>query len=204
MSKPPIKETPVYTGVVRMGKFIPDNLEWFTSGLNAFENRSIAVYLTEKKGLRSLKMNNYYWGVVVPLLARHLEENNLFANPTIKRVHNALKSQFLGLEEVMQLDGTIKDETISTSSLNNRQYCNFLESIWAYCSITYALHIPEPDPDWRDKKYKLLNADEIKIFYDNLRNGTIKILAFEDDVYTITDDKKGERMVKVLNFDINK
>ena len=97
---------------------------------------SMVIKYDGVKKIRSYKANNYYWGVVIKYccdgLGYELHEKDL--------VHEALKMKFLGSEQIIGLR-----ISPSTSSLESKDFWNYIETIRTYMVSVFGIYIPDPN-----------------------------------------------------------
>jgi len=111
--------------------------KWLLSHQGQYE-----FIIKKKFKKRGLKMNAYYWGVVVPLIASEIGEDE---NVT----HALLKTKFLSKEMVIAGKGGWDKVTIAgrTSKLDTHQFSIYLEKVIVWASSWLGLVIPDPDQD---------------------------------------------------------
>lgn len=125
------------SGVLRMTKTAQFR-EWIADNLRGKE---VQVVVKPKKKLRSLNENNYYWGVVVQMLADH-------TGYTPNEMHELCKVKFLPPKRIMLRNGK-NDQHItiamSTTELTTSQMENFLSEIRLWAVDFWNLKIPLPN-----------------------------------------------------------
>lgn len=100
------------------------------------------IYFVDEKPPRSLPMNNYYWGVVVKMIAEYMGEDG-------PQVHEYLKIEF----NPKQI--TVGGKTVtfggSTAVLTNQEFIEYWEKIRIWAGEFLLLDIPLPnDVPWQD------------------------------------------------------
>jgi len=92
--------------------------------------------LTEKK-LRSVEQNNYYWGVVLDILAQHFG----YIGPGEKEdLHNELRSMFL-----VRIGKLGKPVVESTTRISTDIFEKYLEAIRTWALVKFQVRIPLPN-----------------------------------------------------------
>lgn len=99
------------------------------------------------KKQRSLAMNAYYWGVVLPTIQAHLEERDGVVW-SCDDLHEWFRDEFLP-KRVVDVGGIPKVIRPSTAELRTGPFSDYLERIIRYCAINMGLAIPEADPECR-------------------------------------------------------
>src|SRR3990167_1276457 len=108
-------------GKLKNGKLILDNPRWFRTCLLKYDDtEKIRIVVEKERGARSKRANNYYWGVVLPLIAAHIGE-------TSEDLHEIFKSKYLRKKRVWR-GGEI---TIlqSTTKLNSIEFGEYIERV---------------------------------------------------------------------------
>lgn len=97
---------------------------------------SIIIRRDSVKKIRSLRANNYYWGVVI----RDCCEALGYEPHEKDMVHEAFKMKFLAQEQIIGLP-----IAPSTASLPSNQFWDYIETIRRYMSTTFGIYIPDPN-----------------------------------------------------------
>ena len=104
-------------------------------------NKEIKVTLHEKQ--RSNKQNRYYWGVVIPLVVKGINEfGNDFNN---EEIHEYLKRELGGLKAMFLPDDTVVHIPISTTELSTSDFEDYTMRIRSWAQETLNLIIPLPN-----------------------------------------------------------
>lgn len=123
--------TPIFAGDLYQGKLDIHDKEDFKKYLNSIYGQ-VEVIVRRKRSQRSLKENDYYWGVVVKLIAD-------YTGMLDEEAHEALKWKFLRKQ-------TGKMETVrSTASLSTKEMEDYLEKIRVWTLTDLGLKIPLPN-----------------------------------------------------------
>jgi hypothetical protein len=94
--------------------------------------KRVDVTIREHKSQRSSNQNNYYWGVVLPILGDY------FGYDT-DEMHEALKIKFLS-------KGACDIPTArSTTKLNTGEFEDFLERVRRWALTEYGVNVPLPN-----------------------------------------------------------
>jgi len=123
---------PIFEGKVEKGKIFLKAPETFRSYKKTFEGKKIQVILRKYKTSRSLPQNNYYFGVVVKMLADE------FGYST-QEMHDALKLEFL------RKTGGILETVRSTTDLTTTEFEMLLEKIRIWALTEHDVKIPLPN-----------------------------------------------------------
>jgi len=123
--------TPIFNGEIYKGKLNIYDKEGFRKYINSVYGQ-VEIIVRRKKEIRSLKENNYYWGVVIRLTAD-------YAGLLDDEMHKAWQWKFLRKQ-------TGKIETVrSTTSLSTVEMEEYLEKIRVFALDEWNLKVPLPN-----------------------------------------------------------
>lgn len=83
---------------------------------------------------------NYYYGLVLPLIAKETGEDDLY------RLHATFKSLFL--KRMVEVKGQFYEAVGSTQRMDTIQHGEFVEKIIKWAGEELGIEIPPPDPLW--------------------------------------------------------
>ncbi len=150
------KITPIFSGEVKDGKFKMSDSDferywkWLLSHSGKYQFIIKKVF---KK--RSLPQNNWYWGVILPMIADEMGEENH------DEVHAILRSKFLSKTKVIKgKNGELEEVKITgrTHKLSTHLFSIYVEKCRKFGAEFYGLNIPDPDPNY-DSYPVLINED---------------------------------------------
>jgi len=124
----------IFRGSIKKGKLILDDPAKYLVHLASFEDKRIELVLRKKQSQRSINQNNYYWGVVVRILAD-------FCGYTDDEMHQALKIEFLSTK-IADDKGLMR--VGSTAKLNTDEFVQYTNNIVRWAAETYGVFIPDP------------------------------------------------------------
>jgi hypothetical protein len=118
-------------GTIKKGVF--NHLKPLCDALIQFEGKEIVIEVRERKKVRSLKQNKYYWKVVIPAVVEVLWElgNN---EADEEMAHEVCKAVFMPPEGIKKVKGRKKEiEHRSTRFLSTKGFGAYTETIrqWA-------------------------------------------------------------------------
>ena len=126
----------IFYAVAHRGQLFYENEQEVKRYLQNLEGEVQATFERRRKR-RSIAENNYYWGVVIKILA---DEFGYFKD----EMHDALRMEFLK-EEIENKPAKIK----STTDLTTVEMEGYLSRIRTWASLEYGIWIPEPhEVDW--------------------------------------------------------
>lgn len=125
---------PVFSGRIEKGKVLLDNQNRYLVQLSKLEGQRIELVLRKEKSKRSINQNNYYFGVVVEILADYCGYER-------EEMHEALKEKFLSA--IPDDHGLRKIK--STTKLNTIEMEEYLEKIRLWASVELNCYIPNPN-----------------------------------------------------------
>lgn len=126
----------LFYGIVRGGKPILENREWFLNTVAKYEGKEIVLTLRPASTIRSKAENRYYWGVVIRMVS---EEMGILD----EEAHDYLKSLFLkvGVEK----NGKRWEITRSTTTLSIPEFEDYVEKCREWASSELNIVVPLPN-----------------------------------------------------------
>lgn len=128
------------------GKVRPDGVKIYRSkemremiALN-FMGKDIQLTVERKRKRRSQEQNQYYWGVVVPVVMAGLQDAGY--RVTKEATHELLKSMFFKQELVNEKTGEILQTVGSTSSMTTVQMMEYFAEITEWGAEYLGVQIP--------------------------------------------------------------
>lgn len=129
--------SPVILGSVVAGKFSADDKDLLRRAFWPHEGKRVELTVKRHRKNRTLPQNNYYWGVVVPMVGDAIGESDLEAiHEVLKREHNYYIKP-VGKQEIRV--------PMSTADLNTAEFEEYLEKIRRWASEWLSLYIPLPN-----------------------------------------------------------
>ena len=92
---------------------------------------------------RSLKQNDYYHGVVIPMVRSGLYDVGYELRPT--GVHEFLKYLFLDDEIIDEITWTYTTKEGSTKELTTKEFSEFISKIQQWAAEYLNIYIPDPN-----------------------------------------------------------
>lgn len=112
-------------GEVKAGKLVCNPAEW-TIALREYEGKRVVLDIEPEHSIRSIRQNNRYWGVLVPLAGHYLSKTRDV--PLSKeQVHFVIASAFLGCDETELGLAPMATRTLTTKQFS--EYCDRIE-LW--------------------------------------------------------------------------
>lgn len=132
-----------------------DNTDRYRALLGKLNVERVTVTVEKEIKARSLKQNNFFHAVVVPLLADYwgldaaMKAEFEEAKDLIKLHCNAKT-----VEIVNKTTGEVREVTIggSTSALNKEEWGLFIDRCQRWAAIEFGVVIPDPDPEFMFNK----------------------------------------------------
>ena len=125
----------LYGQIDNGGKLSFDDIAAFAKVRAALRGQAVQISITPRRKPRSLQENNYYWGVVIPLLCD-------WSGFTAEEMHDAIKNKFLfdfDKRHGLALIG-------STSKLSTVEFEKLMSEIRTWAS-EQGVFIPEPNEE---------------------------------------------------------
>jgi len=119
--------------------------------LSRAKGQYLDITIEPHKDQRSAKANNYYWGVVLALMAEH-------TGHTADDLHDAMCARFLPSEQKRidffnQLTGECLEVPVDprrSSKLKGEPFYQFVEMVREFARDFLQVETPDPDPEyWR-------------------------------------------------------
>jgi hypothetical protein len=101
------------------------------------------VKVSKIKSQRSISQNRYYWGVVLDYIVK--ETSGISTDIDKEHIHEVLRYKFLRSEKVDPFTGEVIEYSKSTTSLNTKEFKDYIEQVvhWAYSFL--GIEIPAPN-----------------------------------------------------------
>lgn len=130
---------------IRNGKFVR-NRPTIKKAVEQFDGKTIVITIQQQRTQRSNNQNNYYWGVIVPMVRSGLNETTgeVFSN---NEVHEWLKHQFNFKELINEETGEIVKLPKSTSDNSTTEQEVYHEQIRRFAIEWFNIIIPLPNED---------------------------------------------------------
>ena len=127
------------------GKF-KKNRDLISDVIKSLEGKDIIITIEKKKRKRSNPQNNFYWGIVLPMMQTGFY-NNLGEHVGIQEAHEFLKGRFLFREVVNQELGEVIKLSKSTTELSTIQFEEYLDKIREFATEFLSIQIPLPNQE---------------------------------------------------------
>lgn len=132
--------------VVKSGKLqFTGTRAWVRMRISELQDGEWDVVFRRHFKKRSLKLNNYYWGVVVLMVFEALRDQG-YADEIREPedAHEFLKGMFFKRLAHSDVHGDIEIVS-STTKFNNIEFNERLEQIWAWAQTFLGIYIPPPN-----------------------------------------------------------
>ena len=117
------------------------NRRAFDLELSAIKDTDVEIVI-KKRGRRSTQQNRYYWGVVVWMVRKRLDEMGY--RYTADDVHSFLKDKFNGVD-IANDDGEVIGRIgQSTTHMNKSEFAEYVDKISEWASMSLEIYIPPP------------------------------------------------------------
>lgn len=129
----------------------------FREWMQSFEGKEFILTVKEYRATRSVRQNNYYWGVVIPhMVAGFVAAGNVWLNPANRKhcemIHEVLIERFLSNgEDLVMPDGSVRKSRSSTTKANTKEFAEFIERVKAFAIDTMGITIPEAGEIFSDE-----------------------------------------------------
>lgn len=116
------------------------------------KDKAIRITIQDYTKNRSLAQNAYYWGVVLPAIQTHIEEND-GRIWSCDDLHEWFRDEFLP-PRVIEVMGKPKIIRPSTADLKVGPFAEYLDRIIRHASIEMGCIVPAPDEDVMPAKFR--------------------------------------------------
>jgi hypothetical protein len=124
------------------------------NAIKSFNDKDVVITFSKPKKSRSNNQNNFYWGVVLPLIQKGLLDatGELRNNDNIH--YNILLPLFAPTNEIINIDtGECINERLTSSEMTTTQFCEYIIEIQKWAAEFLGIDIPSPNEE------NLLNFD---------------------------------------------
>jgi hypothetical protein len=124
------------------------------NAIKSFNDKDVVITFSKPKKSRSNNQNNFYWGVVLPLIQKGLLDatGELRSNDNIH--YNILLPLFAPTNEIINIDtGECINERLTSSEMTTTQFCEYIIEIQKWAAEFLGIDIPSPNEE------NLLNFD---------------------------------------------
>ena len=132
-----------HIGHVKNGTLRLTNHDIFKAELERLEGKDIEVTVKKAFKKRSLSQNNYYWGVVIPMIQQGLKE---YWGEVVNTddTHNMLKVHFSSTIKVSSKGSVVRIPT-GTSDLSTEEFNQYFEKCIEFGLEMFGIRIPLPN-----------------------------------------------------------
>lgn len=134
---------PILKGNVSGGKIKFDDEEKLRMHLASFMDEArIEVVIRKARSKRTIKQNNYYFGVVLKIIA---EESGNWDEKgyTTHDLHDYFKAKFL--QKRIEIFGKTYTVIRSTTDLNTKEFTEYIRQIKMFVASEYDIFIPDAE-----------------------------------------------------------
>lgn len=133
---------PIHTGIVKKGKFVSDNKDFFRHDLESFEGKQIEITIKESK--RGDDFNKYYWAGVVQIFMDFFNKEKSFGRIVNKEfVHELLAAKFLGFTQQTVPGGEVVMMRTPSRNLTTREFWDYVQYCKSWGEEFFNLDFPE-------------------------------------------------------------
>jgi hypothetical protein len=128
---------PIHHGKIVKGRFLPDDPVAYYTVLSSLNDATVDVTIEKHRKARSKQQSNYYWGVIIKMIADH-------CGYLPEEAHDAMRMKFLQTSRMIgpQAGPVTVKSTTSLSTVEAEEYYSNIR-IWA--SQFLGLFIPNPN-----------------------------------------------------------
>lgn len=130
---------------IKDGK-ISRNRNLFISAIQSFDNKEVIITIRKATKKRSNPQNNFYHGVVIPIMQNCLKDAGYLMNN--EQVHELLKLRFL--KETIFVNeetGECVERIKSTTELSTTDFMSYIQHIQQFALEYFNTTIPDPSSE---------------------------------------------------------
>jgi len=132
-----------YTATVTDSGLHLHNRKRFDKEVLAFAGKDVEVMIHRPRSKRSGQQNRYYWGGVVPIVCRGL--NDVGYRISEAETHEYLKASFLKDSIVNEKTGELLPMIGSTRKLTTVEFMEYIQDIQRWAAEFLGIEIPDPN-----------------------------------------------------------
>jgi hypothetical protein len=127
------------------GKF-KRNLNRIQQVVKSLEGKEVKIVISQVFKKRSERQNNYYWGVVIPIMQNTMLD---IGNPMdIEDIHLMLRVKFLKQTiSINEETGEVAERVKSTTELSTIEFMDFVAKVRFWAIDFFGVEIPEPNEE---------------------------------------------------------
>lgn len=136
-----------FTGTIKNGKFIADNLKAWISHIATLEGSVIEVRVSKERQNKSSQANRYYWGVVIECARKGMEEmTGEQWHP--EEAHDLLK-QYCNAKELKAGLSSVKVGK-TTKGMSKEEFALYIDRCVQWIYNTFNIVVPSSDDVYTD------------------------------------------------------
>lgn len=108
----------------------------FKEHVHSFQNSFIELVLEKRR--RSVSLNAWYWGCILPLISEH-------TGHSLDWLHEFFKQEFVGKQQKVRVFDTDVVLSESSSKLNTTEFSEFCEKVRKFAREKLGVIIPDPE-----------------------------------------------------------
>jgi hypothetical protein len=141
----------VGTGVLRQGRVAWDDAPGFTDQLKLMKDGSVVVRveLVTPKAIRPIKLNRYYFGHVLRLIADYNGDD-------VDDLHDQMCARFLTRRVLVVNKRTGEVDELNvvgrSSKLDGEEFWQFVLKVRLFAAEFFGVETDDPNPAWRDRE----------------------------------------------------
>jgi len=136
--------TPIHTGIMSKGKFIPDNAAFLFADFEGFEGKRIGITIKELR--RTDEFNRYYWAAIVKTFTDFFNQEKSFGRLVNSEfVHEILAGKFLGFSQQVLPGGEIVMMRNKSRTLTTKEFWDYVMFCKSWGEEFFNLTFPEKE-----------------------------------------------------------
>ena len=114
----------------------------FKEAVRSFDGKEVQLVIEKKKKARSLLQNNYWWGVVIPMVQQGFLDTGWKLSKL--ETHEELLRFFSFDEKVNENTGEVRRFRKGSSELSTSAFMDLIAEVQQFASEYLSINIPEP------------------------------------------------------------
>ena len=114
----------------------------FKEAVRSFDGKEVQLVIEKKKKARSLLQNNYWWGVVIPMVQQGFLDTGWKLSKL--ETHEELLRFFSFDEKVNENTGEVRRFRKGSSELSTSAFMDLIAEVQQFASEYLSINIPDP------------------------------------------------------------
>ena len=138
-----------FTAKVQNGMLKILDRQMFKQIVSKFGEEPFTLEVKAMSDQRTARQNNYYWGIVIPIISDHCGCDNEYMHAELKAIFLSEKVVIKDKERGLGQAKKTINMTKFTSELDKKEFADYIDKIKAWALSFDNIVIPEPEEDFK-------------------------------------------------------